>query len=51
MPIYYGCAAIKEVMVLGHGFEAIYPFVLALLAYIIILGALNTLALKKYRKL
>ena len=51
MPIYYGCAAIKEVMVLGHGFDYIYPFVLALLAYIVVLGALNTLALKKYRKL
>ena len=51
MPIYYGCAAIKEVMVLGHGFGAIYPFMLALLGYIVILSALNTLALKKYRKL
>ena len=51
MPIYYGCAAIKEIMVLGHGFNAILPYVLALLAYILILSTLNTLALKKYRKL
>jgi len=51
MPIYYGCAAIKEVMILGHGLDYIYPFILALLAYIAVLGALNTLALKKYRKL
>jgi len=51
MPIYYGCAAIKEVMLLGHGFESIYPFMLALLIYIVVLGALNTLVLKKYRKL
>jgi len=51
MPIYYGCTAIKEVMVLGHGFAAILPYVLALLAYIFILSVLNTMALKKYRKL
>jgi len=51
MPIYYGCAAIKEVMLLGHGFGSIYPFMLALLVYIVVLGALNTLVLKKYRKL
>jgi ABC-2 type transport system permease protein len=51
MPIYYGCAAIKEVMIVGEGFGAIYPFILALLAYIIVLSALNTIALKKYRKL
>ena len=51
MPIYYGCAAIKEVMLLGHGFDYIYPFIAALLAYILVLGILNTLALKKYRKL
>lgn len=50
-PVYYGCAAIKEVMVLGHGFSAILPFILALSAYIFILSILNTLALKKYRKL
>jgi ABC-2 type transport system permease protein len=51
MPIYYGCAAIKEVMIVGEGFGAIYPFILALLAYIIVLSALNTMALRKYRKL
>jgi len=51
MPIYYGCAAIKEVMLLGHGFDYIYPFLIALLIYIVVLGALNTIALKKYRKL
>jgi len=51
MPVYYGCTAIKEVMVLGNGFGAILPFILALSAYIFILSALNTLALKKYRKL
>ena len=51
MPIYYGCAAIKEVMLLGHGLETIYPFLLALIAYILVLSLLNIFALKKYRKL
>lgn len=51
MPIYYGCTAIKEIMILGNGFMAIWPFILALLAYISVLTVLNTLALKKYRKI
>ena len=51
MPVYYGCAAIKEVMILGNGLGAIYPFVLALLGYIVVLSALNTRVLRKYRKL
>ena len=51
MPIYYGCSAIKEVMLLGNGFASIWPFMLALLAYIFGLSLLNTVALKKYRKL
>lgn len=51
MPIYYGCSAIKGVMVYGNGFEGIWYFILALLAYIIVLSTFNTMALKKYRKL
>ncbi|MCL2772868.1 MAG: ABC transporter permease [Oscillospiraceae bacterium] len=50
-PVYYGCAAIKKVMIEGEGFIAILPFILALLAYTFILCVLNTIALKKYRKL
>lgn len=50
-PIYYGCAAIKKVMVMGDGLDTIWPFLLALLAYILVLGVLNTVALKKYRRL
>ena len=51
MPIYYGCAAIKQVMMLGNGFSAIWPFILALLTFILVLSGLNIIALKKYRKL
>ena len=51
MPIYYGCTAIKEVMLLGNGFGAIWPFILALVGYTVVLSALNTVALRKYRRL
>lgn len=50
-PVYYGCAAIKRVMIEGGGFSVIWPFILALLAYTLFLCVLNTIALKKYRKL
>jgi len=51
MPIYYGCSAIKEIMLLGNGFSAIWPFILALTGYTVVLSALNTVALRKYRRL
>ncbi|MDR0853357.1 MAG: ABC transporter permease [Clostridiales Family XIII bacterium] len=51
MPVYYGCAAIKEVMLVGSGLFKIWPFIIALLIYITFLSILNTLALKKYRKI
>ena len=50
-PVYYGCAAIKRVMVEGGGFAVIWPFGLALLAYTAALCFLNSAALKKYRRL
>jgi ABC-2 type transport system permease protein len=51
MPVYYGCAAIKEVMNAGSGLAEIWPFISALLVYILVLSVLNTLALKKYRRI
>jgi ABC-2 type transport system permease protein len=51
MPIFYGCSAIREVMRAGGGIDVIWPYLLALLAYIAALNVLNTLALKKYRRL
>ncbi|QHW31076.1 ABC transporter permease [Paenibacillus rhizovicinus] len=51
MPIYYGAAAIKGVMIYGNGFTHIWPYLLGLVGYSLILYALNTQALKKFRKL
>ncbi|BCJ97035.1 ABC transporter permease [Anaerocolumna chitinilytica] len=51
MPLFYGCSAIKKVMVYGNGLSDIYYFLLALLFYIVVLSSFNTLVLKKYRKL
>lgn len=51
MPVYYGAAAIKEVIVYGSSFTQIWPFLLGLMAYAMVLYLLNTWALKKFRKL
>jgi len=51
MPIFYGSSAIREVMRGGNGLSVIWSYLLALLGYIFVLSLLNTLALKKYRKL
>ncbi|MDR0416171.1 MAG: ABC transporter permease, partial [Propionibacteriaceae bacterium] len=50
-PIYYCCAAIKHVMLYGDGGSVIWPYLLALAAYTAALSALNTAALKRYRRL
>jgi ABC-2 type transport system permease protein len=51
MPIYYGAAAIKSVMVYGDGFLQIWGYLLGLLMYAFLLYQINTQALKKFRKL
>jgi ABC-2 type transport system permease protein len=51
MPIYYGVAAIKGVMVYGDGFLQIWPYLFGLIVYALLLYLLNTRALKKFRKL
>ncbi|WEG14573.1 ABC transporter permease [Pullulanibacillus sp. KACC 23026] len=51
MPIYYGAAAIKGVMVYGDGFLQIWGYLLGLVVYALLLYLLNTQALKKFRKL
>lgn len=51
MPIYYGCTAIKKVLTEGGGFGSIWLFLLALSIYTVVLGILNTAALRKYRAL
>lgn len=50
-PIYYGCSAIKKVMVEGTGLSSIWPLMAALLGYTFILCVINTIALKKYRNI
>lgn len=51
MPIYYGAAAIKGVMVYGDGFIEIWGYLLGLAAYGTLLNLLNTRALKKFRQI
>jgi ABC-2 type transport system permease protein len=51
MPVFYGCSAIEEVMRAGNGIETIWPYLLALLGCIVVLNVLNTLALKRYRRI
>lgn len=50
MPIYYGAAAIKGVMVYGDGFFEIWGYLLGLIVYAFLLYLINTQALKKFRK-
>ncbi|WP_409290612.1 ABC transporter permease [Peribacillus sp. SCS-37] len=51
MPIYYGAAAIKGVMVYGDGFQQIWGYLLGLIVYALVLYLINKQALKKFRKL
>lgn len=51
MPIYYGADALKGVMYKGWGLNKISGDIFVLLLFSIVFVALNTLALKKYRKL
>jgi ABC-2 type transport system permease protein len=49
MPIYYGSKALKEVLLYGAGIDSIIVYVAALVAFIVLLYVVNTLALKRYR--
>ena len=51
MPMYYGATPLKLIMQQGAGWADIWPWLAALLGCIIILFTVNTLSLKKYRKL
>ena len=51
MPVYYGCTALNEVMVKGFGIGKIWPNLVMLLAFVLVLSVVNTLALKKYRRM
>jgi ABC-2 type transport system permease protein len=51
MPVYYGCAGLKSVMVMGMGIKETAGYLLMLLGIIGILSMLNIFALKRYRSL
>ena len=51
MPMYYGAAPLKHIMQQGAGFTDIMPWLGGLLLFIVLLFVINTLSLKKYRKL
>lgn len=50
MPLYYGCSGLKDLMVKGLGIEAIYPYYLILMLFILVLSVINVILLKKYRR-
>ncbi len=51
MPVYYGCAGLKNVMVMGMGIKETAGYMGMLLIIIGILSMLNIFALKRYRSL
>lgn len=50
-PLYYAAEALRDVMVRGYGWGAIYMDILVLLGFSILFILLNLLALRKYRKI
>ena len=51
MPMYYGATPLKLIMQQGAGWAEVWPWLAALVGCIIMLFTVNTLSLKKYRKL
>ena len=51
MPMYYGATPLKLIMQQGSGLAEVWPWLAALVGCIIVLYMVNTLSLKKYRKL
>lgn len=51
MPVYYGASALNAIINRGEGFGAIWTDVVALIGYVVVVSAINVLALKKYRRL
>ncbi|NCB52615.1 MAG: ABC transporter permease [Clostridia bacterium] len=49
MPLYYGSMGLRGVLVYGDDFGEVFPCILALCVYIVVLFAANILAVKKYR--
>jgi ABC-2 type transport system permease protein len=51
MPIYYGCKGLNDIQLKGAGLSQIAGYLLILLMYTIVFAFINTMALKKYRRL
>lgn len=51
MPVYYGGTALKAVILRGEGLGSVWPYLLILFGFVLLLSLINTLALKKYRKI
>ncbi|HAN20616.1 MAG: hypothetical protein A2Y15_09040 [Clostridiales bacterium GWF2_36_10] len=49
MPLYYGCMGLKGVLIKGSNFIEIFPYIFALIIFIVILFISNLLAVRKYR--
>lgn len=50
-PLYYAAEALRNIMVRGYGWDAIYGDVLVLFCFSILFMILNIFALRKYRKI
>jgi ABC-2 type transport system permease protein len=51
MPVYYGCAGLKDIIIKGYGIEKILLYPTMLLVLNVVLIFFNTMALRKYRKI
>ncbi len=50
-PVFYSAESIRRVLIEGAGFSVVWPYVLTLAGYGVVLFVVNTLALKKFRTL
>lgn len=50
-PLYYAAEALRNIMVRGYGWNAIYQDVYILIGFSVLFMFLNLLALRKYRKI
>lgn len=51
MPVYYACDALNEIIIKGRGLDEVGYQIIALLTFILLFFILNTIALKKYRRI
>ena len=51
MPVYYACTPLKDIMVQGAGLADVWPWLLAEMAVLAIFYLINTVSLRRYRRL